>query len=218
MRANDLMSALSTSELLHLQNLLAAEPVGVNAIEADGFFTAIATAPKTHLPSAWIPQVIGERVHKSVEDAELLYGLLIRRYNEVVALMHQGKELAMPESASDDEIRDWCRGYIKAAAMDLDWLEDEYGWASTLPIGVLADEFDLKGEERFDGSIIEDDSVHRELFKETLADKVFDLFDYWSDTRRGAIALPDVRGHAKVGRNDPCPCGSGRKFKRCCMK
>ncbi len=21
---------------------------------------------------------------------------------------------------------------------------------------------------------------------------------------------------AKVGRNDPCPCGSGRKFKKCC--
>lgn len=24
-----------------------------------------------------------------------------------------------------------------------------------------------------------------------------------------------VRG-AKIGRNDPCPCGSGKKFKRCC--
>ena len=22
----------------------------------------------------------------------------------------------------------------------------------------------------------------------------------------------------KVGRNDPCPCGSGKKFKKCCMK
>jgi len=22
--------------------------------------------------------------------------------------------------------------------------------------------------------------------------------------------------HAKVGRNDPCPCGSGKKFKKCC--
>jgi len=22
---------------------------------------------------------------------------------------------------------------------------------------------------------------------------------------------------AKIGRNDPCPCGSGRKFKRCCL-
>ena len=24
------------------------------------------------------------------------------------------------------------------------------------------------------------------------------------------------RAHAKVGRNDACPCGSGKKFKRCC--
>jgi len=27
---------------------------------------------------------------------------------------------------------------------------------------------------------------------------------------------PVVRDAPKVGRNDPCPCGSGRKFKRCC--
>ena len=26
-----------------------------------------------------------------------------------------------------------------------------------------------------------------------------------------------VRAGAKVGRNDPCPCGSGRKYKQCCM-
>lgn len=23
--------------------------------------------------------------------------------------------------------------------------------------------------------------------------------------------------NAKVGRNDPCPCGSGKKYKQCCM-
>ena len=22
----------------------------------------------------------------------------------------------------------------------------------------------------------------------------------------------------RVGRNDPCPCGSGKKYKKCCMK
>lgn len=27
---------------------------------------------------------------------------------------------------------------------------------------------------------------------------------------------PIVREDAKVGRNDPCPCGSGKKFKKCC--
>jgi hypothetical protein len=26
---------------------------------------------------------------------------------------------------------------------------------------------------------------------------------------------PYVRGGPKVGRNDPCPCGSGKKFKKC---
>ena len=25
-----------------------------------------------------------------------------------------------------------------------------------------------------------------------------------------------VRGTVKVGRNDPCSCGSGKKFKKCC--
>jgi hypothetical protein len=29
---------------------------------------------------------------------------------------------------------------------------------------------------------------------------------------------PIVRLDPKVGRNDPCPCGSGKKFKKCCLK
>ena len=28
-------------------------------------------------------------------------------------------------------------------------------------------------------------------------------------------AQPFVRGGQKVGRNDPCPCGSGKKYKQC---
>jgi len=29
--------------------------------------------------------------------------------------------------------------------------------------------------------------------------------------------LPPARSSRKVGRNDPCPCGSGKKFKKCCL-
>ncbi len=32
---------------------------------------------------------------------------------------------------------------------------------------------------------------------------------------RPAEAKPFVRENAKIGRNDPCPCGSGKKFKQC---
>jgi hypothetical protein len=28
---------------------------------------------------------------------------------------------------------------------------------------------------------------------------------------------PIIRPGSKLGRNDPCPCGSGRKYKKCCM-
>lgn len=27
-----------------------------------------------------------------------------------------------------------------------------------------------------------------------------------------------VRDHYKIGRNEPCPCGSGKKYKNCCLK
>ncbi len=27
-----------------------------------------------------------------------------------------------------------------------------------------------------------------------------------------------VRNEEKIGRNDPCPCGSGKKYKKCCGK
>lgn len=31
-----------------------------------------------------------------------------------------------------------------------------------------------------------------------------------------APQAPVVREGAKIGRNDPCVCGSGKKFKKCC--
>ena len=39
------------------------------------------------------------------------------------------------------------------------------------------------------------------------------------NTRRAALSealLGSGGGVPEPGRNDPCPCGSGRKFKRCC--
>lgn len=32
----------------------------------------------------------------------------------------------------------------------------------------------------------------------------------------GARTPPVRRGAPAIGRNDPCPCGSGKKFKKCC--
>jgi len=34
----------------------------------------------------------------------------------------------------------------------------------------------------------------------------------------GTTIKPQVTRHLKTGRNDPCPCNSGKKFKKCCGK
>ena len=38
-----------------------------------------------------------------------------------------------------------------------------------------------------------------------------------SDVERLLNPSPPIRIEAKVNRNDPCPCGSGKKYKKCCM-
>ena len=36
--------------------------------------------------------------------------------------------------------------------------------------------------------------------------------------RMTSMYLPRTGGKKKIGRNDPCPCGSGKKYKKCCGK
>ena len=43
----------------------------------------------------------------------------------------------------------------------------------------------------------------------------FDLLKQLADIETSA---PRAGKQKKVGRNDPCPCGSGKKYKRCCGK
>ncbi len=48
---------------------------------------------------------------------------------------------------------------------------------------------------------------------------IAEAFDAALDGRRpGEHQGPIVRDAPKVGRNEPCPCGSGKKYKKCCGK
>lgn len=40
----------------------------------------------------------------------------------------------------------------------------------------------------------------------------------YAELMRQLKTKPIVRDYKKVGRNDPCPCGSGKKYKNCCLK
>jgi hypothetical protein len=83
-------------------------------------------------------------------------------------------------------------------------------------------------------SVMGDDDLRRDLGR-TLADPKLSGLSAFSNAakreqERHAIGGQDVRWTVPdtsqsfvaslktIGRNDPCPCGSGKKFKKCCLQ
>ena len=66
------------------------------------------------------------------------------------------------------------------------------------------------------GEIMEDNDAYasRDVLKKALARL---KEEYENDFYEEAEELY-VREEPKIGRNDPCPCGSGKKYKKCCGK
>ena len=65
-----------------------------------------------------------------------------------------------------------------------------------------------------DYGIDETEEIHR-----LIANNVKEIHAYWL-TKRDEVLQPNppmLRSESKVGRNDPCPCGSGKKYKKCCL-
>jgi len=84
----------------------------------------------------------------------------------------------------------------------------------------LEDIFMADREMHTDDGDFFNDNLFESLFFDSFNDFFPDfendsLYDYDYDDRRPI--LPEHNPYKDTGRNDPCPCGSGRKFKKCCL-
>ncbi len=55
------------------------------------------------------------------------------------------------------------------------------------------------------------------LRQEFFAAESRELLDRKMDRRLRQLHKERLVRRVKIGRNDPCPCNSGRKFKKCCI-
>ena len=77
----------------------------------------------------------------------------------------------------------------------------------------------LMNARKREGTVTRQESV--QITNATLANSTIENVNRDNKTKKQAPSLghiPVVNQGPKVGRNDPCPCGSGKKYKKCCGK
>jgi uncharacterized protein len=118
---------------------------------------------------------------------------------------------------------DWATGFLRGMEFHKDrWaalLSDEQHGGLLVPIFALAHEHDTDPEMRPYKEAIS--AEQREKLIVGAAAGVTGIYGYFEAQR---LVEKEPLDHAttfrrtipKIGRNDPCPCGSGKKFKQCC--
>jgi len=188
--------------------------------DLDGFLTGIAIGPELILPSEWLPVIWGgeEPAFADSEQANEIISAIMGRYNEILSTLQEGRWRISPifwEGVDGSLIAgDWAEGFMDAVRMRMDAWEPLFLHRSMgellMPILVLC--CDENGESYFSG-----DEAADEILIKTAPNVIPAAIDgidmFW---RERALKPSPIRKELKTGRNDPCPCGSGKKYKRCC--
>ena len=184
--------------------------------ELDGFLAALVAGPEMVVPSEYVPEVWGTPdgegpVFDSDEQLEYAFGLLMRHWNTIASRL-AGDYPHIPMVVKGSDNKEWALGFLRGMAMRQEsWLpmfNDDDTAALLSPVMVLADpELAAAAKEKI-GAEPPNSRVY-------LALATMGLYRYWRE-REERVRRAPLRRARKVGRNEPCPCGSGRKYKRCC--
>jgi uncharacterized protein len=197
--------------------------------ELDGFLTGVAIGPELIRPSEWLPLIWGGEGAEfaDVDEANAILGFLMARYNEILGEV--ADEALAPVFWTDRNgtviAGDWAEGFRQAIALRANAWEplftSERHGRLLLPILALCHDED--GNALLD---LPPEEVPRVLddAQDLIPGCVIGIAAYWRRRVPRQISTPPEAGWepepsraaTKVGRNDPCPCGSGRKFKKCC--
>lgn len=190
--------------------------------ELDGFLAAIVCAPRMIMPSQWLPAVWGEfpPAWDSERQASAMFTLLVRHMNGIAGMLMVEPERFEPlfnEHRSDDGtvliVDEWCEGFARGYALagdDNRLLGPEVA-GLVAPILAFTSVTDWAGHDRFT-------AVEAEQARAAITPNLRALHALSLSLRKQDPPGTVRRETPRVGRNDPCPCGSGRKYKKCCLQ
>lgn len=230
--------ALTDAQLDELNDFLLSDDTPEETMDIemlDGFLVAITIGPEEIADTEWLPQVFGGEIPASA-TAEMLG--LIRAYAKDIAdkfapkrrenmgdeplyypLVLEPEELDTEDTEEEwaDHLGEfWASGFRGGMLMRQEmWVafinEDNDFGDDVNTIGML--EFGCHPERQSEGLTRD----MREKLLEELPWIVEDIMTAWLNRKFGHVETV-VKNAPKIGRNDPCPCGSGKKYKKCCGK
>lgn len=212
-----------------LEELLTSDAVPedcMNLEMLDGYLAAVIASPVVVAPATWLPEVWSAHADQpplaSGSRMQRVIGLVLRYYNELATTIGQpeGWEPFCYAGSDGEPVEigeEWIEGFEQGLEL---WPQD---WAAGVPAP------DAQAvRELLDALLAPWDEAGADVPEETRLQ--------WLEAARDALAAitarwcalglprpeplqvdpqPSVAG-ADPGRNEPCPCGSGKKFKKCC--
>jgi uncharacterized protein YecA (UPF0149 family) len=190
-------------------------------------------APHMVPPSVYLPEILGRKMELSdPPTAERVLSLLHSLHNQLAAMIEDNQRLKVRRTSFDAD-----KEGLMLHASDL-WRE-AVGFRKALSLGTFDESdfpksaaipyFDLGDAQDALRLLIRRISMKRKPYSEQdLAERQRELVEHGNTTARlmqtisSQLYLQRVnkykaQGVVRIGRNDPCPCGSGKKFKNCCI-
>lgn len=203
-----------------------------------GFLFGVCCAPESIAEDEWLPLVFNSHPAGYVGNEESLILELIRQLHGEIAQQVENQMVALPVGCepvgtpmlnlqSESPFSQWCAGFMSAH----DWLEDL--WLEYVPeeahdeltsimviLSFFASEALAKAyySELRDntGSFEEVAAQVIELHGEAMQEYARIGYTLQQAMEKIRAEKPKPETRHKIARNEPCPCGSGKKFKKCC--
>jgi uncharacterized protein len=228
-------NAITDADLERLGEFLSSDVVPAQAMDVatlEGWLTALIIGPSLVPPSAWLPWVWDfesgrdEVTFDNAEQATEILGIVMGLSNQIADVFQ--RDPATFESVFSHRITwgasEWCEGFLKATqtfdagAWSALWAIDGLAAVGDPERSSLVTPFLRLGDQA--GMEITDKEGDAQHWMDAVVPALVGVHAHWAKSRRpsaGARVVAPVRRTApKVGRNDSCPCGSGKKFKHCC--
>jgi uncharacterized protein len=196
--------------------------------ELDGFVAGLLACPELIVPGDWLPVVWHEDstdqapVFENLDHANRVLGLVMEYYNSVARTLLGRPDRYSPLFSVDTRNGDvlwelWIEGFEKAIALrPAAWkklLDADVDTAAAMS-GMLMLADIARGDKQ-----VKDSDILSAAAPNKIADWVV-ILNEWRLANYQPIPGVHAKGASapreKVGRNDPCPCGSGKKYKKCC--